>query len=486
MPQQADARTQHVGLFLNPAAQRRVDFQAACGAQFNRLFVADSAEQAKHILAQEHVDLLIVDLEQFDRGLDLAALGALVRHRKGAPVLLVCPFAVAGWLPELMAFGALDYAIGPITGEALNQRLASHFQSAQVSQEADAQELRTLLALRSRVQQAIVDVDDQGELAERVCAAICNWPGVIHAAMFRMNAAGDLELAAQHSPNGIDLAAMLPPTEPLMQSPLRLALPGLLAAGTGEFAFLDAPEKSGHPEMAAALRALGVEMAVGVPIPSRGPGAPLGAISLMFDRHHLLSKDELTTLADLAQLVESGLRMDDMARDGEQLLARVTDLSTTDALTGVANRRRGEAVLEREVKRARRYKAPLALIAFDIDHFRGINDRYGHPCGDAALRTVGAVTQSMLRDSDLLARSGGDEFLLVAAHTSAIDGLKMAEKIRQSIARTAFPGCDRLTISLAVAELAEEESADSLMLRVSAALARAKRAGRNCVELAMQ
>lgn len=486
MPQQADARTQQVGLFLNPAAQRRVDFQADCGDQFGRLFVADSTEQAEHILAQERIDLLIVDLEHFDRGLDLAALGALVRHRKGAPLLLVCPFAAAGWLPGLMAFGALDYVIGPVTGEALSRRLASHFQSAQVSQEAGAPSLRNLLAMRSRVQQAVVDVDDQGQLAERICAAMCSWPGVIHTAMFRVDARGGLGLAAQHSADGIDLAAIMAATEPLLQSPLRLVFPALLAAGTGEFAYLDMPEKSGDPELAAALRKMGVEMAVGVPILSRGPGAPLGAISLMFDRHHPLSEDELGTLADLAQLAQSGLRMDDMARDSEQLLARVTDLATTDALTGVANRRRGEAVLEREVKRARRYKAPLALIAFDIDHFRGINDRYGHPCGDAALRILGAATQAMLRDSDLLARSGGDEFLLVAAHTTAVDGLKMAEKIRQSIAHTAFPGCDRLTISLAVAQLAEDESADSLMLRVSAALARAKRAGRNCVELAMQ
>jgi diguanylate cyclase (GGDEF)-like protein len=340
--------------------------------------------------------------------------------------------------------------------------------------------------MRSRVQQAVVEVDDQGRLAERICAALCNWPGVIHSAMFSVTGSGELALAAQASPKGIDLGAVLFATQALQQSPLRLAFPGLLASGTGELAYLDAPEKSGHPELAAALRGIGAEMAIGVPILSRGPGAPLGAISLLFDRRRLLPIDELNILADLAQLAQTGLRMEEMARDGELLLSRLTELATTDALTGAANRRRGEAVLEREVKRARRYKAPLALLAFDIDHFREINDRYGHPCGDAALRIVGAATQATLRDSDLLARSGGNEFLIVAAHTSAIDGLKMAEKIRQSIARTAFPGCDRLTISLSVAELAEEESADALMLRASAALARAKRAGRNCVELAMQ
>ena len=486
MPQQADARTQQLGLFLNPAAQRRVDFQAACGDQFGKLFVADSTEQAAHILSQEHVDLVVIDLDRFERAIDLGALGALVRRRNGAAVMLVCPFDSASWLAELAAFGPLDYVIGPVTTAELGQRIASHFSAATASQEGAAAELHQLLAIRARVQQAVVDVDDQGDLAARLCAALSDWPGVVHAAMFELAASGELVLAAQHSPHAIDLARFLPPTAALPQSPQRPAYPGLLAACTGEFTYLDAPEKSSHPELAIALREIGVAMALGVPILARGPGAPLGAISLMFDRHHLLSQHELTTLADLAQLAGFGLRMAEMSRDGEQLLARVTELATTDALTGVANRRRGEALLEREVKRARRYKAPLALIAFDIDHFKDINDRYGHPCGDAALRIACESALATLRDSDLLARAGGDEFQIIAAHTNAIDGLKVAEKVRQAIARTTFPGCDRLTISLAVAQLAGEESADSLMLRVNAALARAKRAGRNCVELAMQ
>ena len=227
-------------------------------------------------------------------------------------------------------------------------------------------------------------------------------------------------------------------------------------------------------------------MVVGVPILSRGPAAPLGALCLMFERAHAFTAQQLATLADLAQLAGFGLAMAEMQRDGEQLLARLTELATTDALTGVANRLRGEAQLEQEIKRARRYNTPLALIAFDVDHFRTINDRYGHPCGDAALRILGQTTHGQLRTSDLLARTGGDQFQIVATHTNAIDALKMAEKIRAAIAATAFPGCDRLTVSLAVGQAADEESADSLMLRVDAALARAKRAGRDCVELAMQ
>lgn len=485
MSQQATARTQHVGLFLNPAAQRRVDFQSACGDQFGRLFVADGSEQAEHILSQQHVDLLVIDLDRFEHGIDLAALGALVKQRNGAPVLLVCPFDTASWLAGLMAFGPLDYVIGPVTDAELHQRVASQLASGATARPADTA-LRDLLAVRASVQQAVVDVDDQRDLGARICAALCSWPGAVHAAMFHVAETGELALEAQHAPEGASLAGLLPAGQALLESPLRHAFPALVAAFTGELACLDAPEKSGRPDLAAALREMGVAMVIGVPILSRGPGAPLGALSLMFDRPQPLSADYLATLADLAQLAGFGLRMAEMSNDGELLLARLTQLATTDALTGVANRRRGEALLEQEIKRARRYKAPLALIAFDIDQFKMINDRYGHPTGDAALRIVCETTLAALRGSDLLARSGGDQFQIVATHTNAIDGLKMAEKIRVAVADTIFPGCDRLTISLAVAQMADQESADSLMLRVSAALARAKRAGRNCVELAMQ
>jgi len=83
-------------------------------------------------------------------------------------------------------------------------------------------------------------------------------------------------------------------------------------------------------------------------------------------------------------------------------------------------------------------------------------------------------------------RSGGEEFHIIAPHTSAIDGLKVAEKIRHAIELTPIPGCDHLTVSLGVAQLGDGESGDSLTQRADAAMARAKRAGRNCVELAMQ
>ncbi|HEU4843027.1 MAG TPA: GGDEF domain-containing protein, partial [Burkholderiaceae bacterium] len=150
-----------------------------------------------------------------------------------------------------------------------------------------------------------------------------------------------------------------------------------------------------------------------------------------------------------------------------------------------ANRRHGEYLLELESRRARRYQLPVALIMFDIDRFKAINDRYGHPVGDAVIRLVADAARAALRNSDVLVRSGGEEFQIITPHTSAIDALKIAEKLRLHLAETEMPGCDRITISLGVGQLSDQEAPDALVVRVAAALARAKRAGRNCVELAM-
>jgi diguanylate cyclase (GGDEF)-like protein len=249
---------------------------------------------------------------------------------------------------------------------------------------------------------------------------------------------------------------------------------------------LDALEQAGEPAMAETLRGHGVALALGLPIPPEGPGAPRGALSLLMDRSRMFSRDEWETLLDVARLAACGLALSEMSQENEALLARLTHVSTTDALTGVANRRHGEQLLDKEIRRARRYRTPLALLALDIDRFKAINDTYGYPVGDVALRTVAEVAGSVLRSSDILVRSGGEEFHIIAPHTSAIDGLKMAEKVRQAVERTAIPGCDHVTVSLGVAQLGEQESGDSMTQRVDAAMARAKRAGRNCVELAMQ
>jgi diguanylate cyclase (GGDEF)-like protein len=473
------------GVYVNPAGQRRAAFASACAGLFARLELADGARQAASQAEGEPAALLVIDLEGFDIAVDLAELGQLVARRGGAPVLVLCPFVCARWLPALMEYGPLAYAIAPLGPDGW--RAAVREQLAGAAAHADVSEaLRAQLAVRSRVQQALDDADELARFGPALCAALCSWPGVLHAALFCRAGRDDLQLAAQHGPAGLDMAAVLGDTARLLQSPLRRAFPGLLAAAGGEVVLLDAPDKAGDADLAAVLRGHGVAMALGLPIAAIGPGAPRGSLCLLFDRARQFTREEFATLPDLARLAGHGLRMADMAREADQLAARATHVAITDALTGVANRRHGEDLLEREIKRARRYKLPLALIAFDVDRFKAINERYGHPVGDVVLRTLADTARSLLRSSDVLVRAGGEEFQVIAPHTSAVDGLKMAEKLRQAIEQVAIPGCDHATVSLGVAQLGEHESGDSLALRVNAALARAKKAGRNCVELAMQ
>ena len=493
MSQQAAPQGLITGLFVNPAAGRRTDFEAACGALFSRLTLLDGADAALAMPDIATLGLLVVDLDRFDPELDHAGLARLVAARAGAPTFVLCPFANARWLPVLMACGPVEYAITPLGDEALQEairaRLAAGPTAAAALPSPREQELDALAALRARVREALVKGDNEGEelapLAERVCQALCGWPGVAHAALFYLQPGGDLQLQAQAGERNLNLAKVLGRADRLLQSPLRHAFPGLLAAAGNTIALLDDLDKSGAPALAEALRGHGIGMVLALPIPSNGPGTPRGSLCLLLREQRMFTGDELDALAELADLAAVGLRMADLNRESEEMLVRVTHLSTLDALTGMANRRHGESLLEQEIRRARRYKLPLALIAFDIDRFKGVNDRYGHPVGDLVLRAVADAAHQLVRASDVVVRAGGEEFQVIAPHTSAIDGLKMAEKLRTAIEATAMPGVDQVTISLGVAQLGEHESADSLTVRVNAALARAKRAGRNCVELAM-
>jgi diguanylate cyclase (GGDEF)-like protein len=488
MPQQVAPPGLRTGLFVNPAAARRAGFEAICGDRFGQLALVDSADAALALPGFDTLDLLVIDLDHFDPELDHAGLARLVAARAGAPTFVLCPFANARWLPALMACGPVEYAIAPLDDAALAAAIGARLAGGPAPRPEPGpreRELDALQALRKRVRLALGEGEDLAALAERLCQALCGWPGVVHAALFYLRPGGDLQLQAQTGERNLNLAKVLGRAERLLQSPLRHAFPGLLAAAANTIALLDDLDKSGEPAFAAALREHGVGMVLALPIPASGPGAPCGSLCLLFGEARSFSRDELDALAELADLAALGLRMADLNRESEEMLVRVTQLSTLDALTGAANRRHGETLLEQEIRRARRYKLPLALIAFDIDRFKGVNDRYGHPVGDMVLRAVADAARKLVRTSDVLVRAGGEEFQVIAPHTSAIDGLKMAEKLRTAIEATAMPGVDQVTISLGVAQLGEHESADSLTVRVNAALGRAKRAGRNCVELAM-
>ena len=163
--------------------------------------------------------------------------------------------------------------------------------------------------------------------------------------------------------------------------------------------------------------------------------------------------------------------------------AQLSNLATTDTLTGAWNRRYFEQELQRELIQSHRYGEPLSLLMFDIDHFKAINDRYGHPMGDAVLVGLTRLVQHNLRAADTLARWGGEEFILMMPHCDAEEAVRLAEKLRVLLAEQAFETVSQVTASFGVAQCWPDDSPQSLIKRVDRALYQAKADGRNVVRL---
>jgi diguanylate cyclase (GGDEF)-like protein/PAS domain S-box-containing protein len=156
-------------------------------------------------------------------------------------------------------------------------------------------------------------------------------------------------------------------------------------------------------------------------------------------------------------------------------------LAETDALTSIANRYRLDKTLPQECERAQRFRQPLSLIAMDIDDFKNINDHYGHALGDAALVQVVERVQRCVREGDLLARWGGDEFIVVLPNTPLVEARALAETIRQDLSQMPSVGDFPVTMSFGVVQRFEEEQKTGLMARADQALYRSKIAGKNVI-----
>lgn len=156
-------------------------------------------------------------------------------------------------------------------------------------------------------------------------------------------------------------------------------------------------------------------------------------------------------------------------------------LSATDRLTGAWNRAHFDRTLISELSRSGRYLQPLALIFFDIDHFKRINDSHGHAVGDVVLCELVKVVREAIRSSDLLFRWGGEEFVILAPSTSYRSAASLAETVRARIEQHAIESAGYITISLGVAEYVSGESEVAFLQRADAAMYAAKNAGRNRV-----
>ncbi len=199
---------------------------------------------------------------------------------------------------------------------------------------------------------------------------------------------------------------------------------------------------------------------------------------LGFLRGMRFSSREIARLEELLALLLQPLR--------NALLYRYALWSASkDPLTGINNRGALDTALRREVELAHRHGTPLSLLVMDIDHFKSVNDRYGHTMGDCALRHVADCAASCIRGSDMLFRYGGEEFVVLTSNTEWFGGLMLAERLRTAIGAMECV-CNevrlRMTVSLGVSTLGTDDDPAALFARADEALYQAKLEGRNQVQ----
>ncbi len=157
--------------------------------------------------------------------------------------------------------------------------------------------------------------------------------------------------------------------------------------------------------------------------------------------------------------------------------------ATTDSLTGIANRMKFNERLNMELRRSRRFGTPVSLIMFDIDYFKSINDTYGHDTGDRVLRELTELVSQNMRMHDLVARWGGEEFMIIVANTGKEGAAKLAEKLRGLIEKNLFHEEASVRCSFGVTDYVKDDTFEQIVQKADLALYHAKSRGRNRVEV---
>jgi diguanylate cyclase (GGDEF)-like protein len=209
---------------------------------------------------------------------------------------------------------------------------------------------------------------------------------------------------------------------------------------------------------------------------------------------YLLLCDELVRRDDRAvvsmarlndELTDLNRELEKKTRALEKANKTIKRMARTDPLTELANRRHFQEEMETRLSEAGRHEFPVAVAMGDLDHFKGINDTFGHDAGDKVLKLFAKILKDSCRKEDLPARWGGEEFIVLMPHTSAEEGYKLTERVRQALEESSIPEIDRaITASFGVAEFQRGDDANSLVTRADGALYEAKESGRNRVAVA--
>ena len=207
-------------------------------------------------------------------------------------------------------------------------------------------------------------------------------------------------------------------------------------------------------------------------------------------RAEVHADDEIGSLAKSLNSMAENLQVTMTSRDElkyeikqrEKVEEKLRLLSTTDELTGAYNRRAFNEHLSANIGRAKRYNELLSIFLLDIDNFKNINDSYGHDVGDLALKALARIVKESIRQDDIVARWGGEEFTILLPETGKDAALQLAERLREKISGHDFPKVGHITVSIGLAELQVDDNSDSLVKRADLALYQAKDAGKNIVK----
>ncbi len=204
-------------------------------------------------------------------------------------------------------------------------------------------------------------------------------------------------------------------------------------------------------------------------------GETIGVLALDSARQDAFQPGDVQSLESVADICAAAIQ-------NARYFDRMRQLAYVDGLTGIFNRRYFEMRVNEEIERARRYGSSLALIMVDLDHFKRLNDEFGHLLGDEVLRQVCTIFAQNLRKSDITCRYGGEEFVVLMPETADGQAVAAAEKLRRTVESWNFPGVPRpVTISAGVATLGRADARDELVQAADRALYAAKHTGRNRV-----
>jgi diguanylate cyclase (GGDEF)-like protein len=259
----------------------------------------------------------------------------------------------------------------------------------------------------------------------------------------------------------------------------RLYMPLYLCARHQETVFIDDISHLPPSPLKSTLLGNGFTTMVAIPMKVGEYRSAEGIMALLFKERHRYDKEEIRMWKDITTTIAIGLEAIKARQERDMLIEKLDKIAHTDNLTGALNRRRGVEILEHEISRSKRYGSTFSVIFLDIDHFKKINDAYGHSMGDTVLVQTVRTIETSLRTTDSIIRWGGEEFLIVLPETRLNDAIFLARKLRERIEHRQADIPLPITASFGVAQWQPDMSFDDIIARSDMKMYEAKRLGRN-------